>query len=624
MTQLMTRNILPMTSEVAGASAYQAGPPLLTDDEFTKLKEQVNGSHMALERHRAARKRTKAQYIGDSFGIEAQGGTYESIVNMLDQMIEVYMQNLVTSNPQVLVVTEKKALKTQASYFQRALNYVLRIINVKQSFAYGVLESLFAPITVFKVGVERPSETDKSYPFDASAIPFVDPIFFNDFVFDTSVERWELCRYYGDRYLMHVDTVKNDPRNNPEVVRDLDGGAESTTFDTSGASDEGKLTGRNPYDSEKKDFVPLWDIYVPRKRLLVTFLAQGESMKPLRVVKWRGPPGGPYKIARYKLVPNEILGKPPVQDISGLADLYNKEWTKIGRQISREKWVGYAQVAALADAEKIRNAQDGEIVPVTHKDALQEFKMGGPANETLAAAMATKQEISYQGGNLDTMGGLSTQADTLGQEQILQQSSSGRLRSRQQTFRDLIKACLIDVGWYIWNDPMVRVTVTDKLPGTSLEMEFNWPRETNEYGQQVDLRQGEYSDLNLDILPYSLHDKSPQEISQMLDQIVMQIILPAMPALQAQQLAFDWREYLEIKADLLGIPQLKDLIIDLSPQPQQTDPSQLVDNMGGTKPPQTTRQYDRVVKPQSPQAQTNEMISNMMGRGRQSANNGAA
>lgn len=597
---------LPSMSGPSGQQFTQ--PPLLKEEEFSRLKEQVENAHKSLEQHRNARKKAKKQYIGDAFGNDGTGAT-ETVVNMLDQMVEVYMQQLVSGDPKVLVMTEKLAMRATARYFQTAFNHIIRQIKLADSMKMAVLESMFSPICAVKVGVELPSQTDRAYPFDASAVPFVEAIFFNDWVHDTQAERWDLCRFYGDRYKEHVDTIKADPRNDPEILKDLEAGFENYQYDSTTATDE-RPQRNAPYDTEQRDFIPLWDIYLPRKRVLVTWMANGNNEKPLRIVKWDGPPEGPYYVAKYKLVPNEIMGKPPVYDILALADIHNRQWIKMARQASRKKTVGFATMAAAKDAQRVIHANDGDVIGVTNPQAVTEMKFGGADQESLTFAQVAKQEASYNAGNLDTMGGLSSQASTLGQEKLLASSSSDRIRSRQQAVIQLTKDVLWAVGWYIWNDPLVRVNVTDKIPDTNVEMEVQWPRQTNEYGMEVDLRQGEYNDLNLDIEAYSMVDKSPAEIGMSLMQIVSTTILPALGMMQQQQLGFDWREYLNALSELLGIEQLKWLIIDGQPQP---DPDQQVANLGGVKPPQSTRIYDRrSTKGQSgPGDAAGELISHM-------------
>jgi hypothetical protein len=83
-----------------------------------------------------------------------------------------------------------------------------------------------------------------------------------------------------------------------------------------------------------------------------------------------------------------------------------------------------------------------------------------------------------------------------------------------------------------------------------------------------------------------------------------------MQLLMQQGLAIDWKEYAKLKAELLGIPEFKRILIDTTspPDPEEGE----VANTGAPRPQQTTRQYDRVVKPQGgPSQQVGDLISSM-------------
>lgn len=612
MSILQSPPAAPAPAPAPDGKAAQAAKPLLSDEEFQKIRDRQQSSYQKMERHRRVRLNCIKQYIGESYGgNHSEGIMSDTIVNMVDQMVDVLLQQLVSGTPQTLVLTQKVGMKTAIRYFELALNHAIGQIDLRDTLKFAVLESFFS-MAIVKVGVENPEYTDKAFPFDASAYPFADAIFFEDWVHDTSAHRWEHCRFYGDKYKEHRDVVEADPRNDPDVLKTLDSGLQLSAFDTSGPEAGDQLDGGNsgPYDNDDRDFVTLWDLYLPRKRLLVTYLANGSQEKPLRVVRWTGPDEGPYIIGRYKCVPNQIMPKPPVMDIAAMADLHNKLWIKMGEQASRQKTNVFATLGGTKDAETVIRASDGEVIHVTHPDAIREASFGGVKQEMVTFAQLVKQEASYNAGNLDTMGGLASQADTLGQEQILQAGTSGRIRAMQTTVITLTKQVIRAIGWYLWNDPLVRISVTDKIPNTSIELEAQWPVQTDEYGQEVDLRKGEYNDLNFDIEPFSMVDQSPGTRLQLMRSILQQDFLPAMQLMQQQGLAIDWNEYVDKIETYANLPEFKAILKKVAPPPDpDTEPS----NMGPTKPPTTTRQYDRVAKPTSPQDSSAKLISGMGG-----------
>jgi hypothetical protein len=595
----------PHLQQVQSIAAGQVAKPLLTDEEFLKLKDKVSKSYQNMQPQRTNRLRTLKQYVGNSLGTAGDGqGAHACVVNLLDRMVEVYMQKLISGNPQCLILTNKLVLKAGCRYFQLALNHILTQINLKESLRMGVLESLFS-MMVMKVGVEDPQYTQRNYPFDASAMPFCDAVWFEDFVYDTSVSRLAECKFMGDKYKASRKSIIADGRNDREVAQNLQG--QMTAFDQATGQESASDMGGNKQaalDTEESDDVWLWDIYLPRKKLIVTYPVAGD--KPLRVEAWTGHPEGPYRIGRYKLVLNQIMPKPPAIDIAPLSDLDNRLFEKMGQQASRQKDVGFASMAAFKDAEKVVRAGDGEVIAVTHPDAIKFMKFGGADQGLMTTEQVVAHRASEEAGNLDTMGGTATGADTLGQEQILQQSASGRIQMMQQEIINVTKSVITAIAWYLWNDPLVKVSVMDNLPDTDVEYEIQWPKETDMFGQEHDLRQGEFNDLNFTVVPYSLIDMTPSQQLAAIDGTVQQLI-PLLPFLQQQGVTVDAQAWMQAKEELSGVKQLRDII---KFNQQLPDPDQQMANTSPGKQ-NTTRQYDRVVKPKTGKESTAELVSNM-------------
>lgn len=596
----------PIDAQIAQARAAAEAKKLLSDEEFTKLKNRVKDSYEQLSPKRKQRLATIQQYLG---AVSAGSNTQdeETLVNMLDQMAEVYMQKLASGNPQCLVLTNKLGFRANARYFQLSLNYVMRHIGFREALKIGVLESLFS-MMIMKCGVERPEVAQRNYPFDVSAMPFVEAVWFEDWVHDTTVTRLDQCRFYGDKYEMSKEDLRADPRNDQEVVEQLDQGPPNA-LDHGGQDSATDLGGKqSSFGAEQdKDRVWLWDIYMPRKNLVVTFAINGGD-KPLRVIKWDGPPTGPYRVGRYKLVPNQVMPKPPAVDGAPLAKLHNRLFTKLGRQASRQKVVGFATMAAGKDAEAIVRAEDGQVLNVMHPEAVRQMAFGGIDQGNLTFAQVVKQEANLEWGNIDALGGLSTSADTLGQEQLLQGGASGRIQAMQIVVHEVTVGLMRDIGWYLWNDPLVRVEVTDKIPKSTVTVGVQWPVQQQPDGSQHDLRQGEYNDLNFEIVPYSMTEKPPEQRMGMLRQIWQQDLLPIAPILQAQGITLDAQAYVGLLEEYSGLPELSS-VIQMSQTPAQPDEEPA--NTGPMKPPVTTRTYDNRGSGGGGQDSIGQLIGNM-------------
>lgn len=609
----------PVAPQDTGDAPAFLWPSNFTEDDFTKLKASVKNAYKHLETHRQARYAWIQQWVGSSYsgGSDLPITTSDTVVNMLATMVRTYCQQLVSGNPQTLIITQKSALKTAARYFEIALNHVIHNIDLQASGEYGVIESMFS-MGVMKVGVDLPEHSDRAYPFDASAIPFAQAVFFDDFVFDTTVNRWELIGFCGDRYKELKDVVKSDERNNPEVIAELDSAGTTSAFDSQGPHNAENLSGQQTvYEMDAKEYVRLWDVWLPKKRLVVTYCEEGPD-KPLRISKWTGPPRGPYYPLAYEAVLNNIFPRPPIGDIAPMSELENELVNKMGEQASRQKTITFATMSGDRDAKTIINASDGETVHVQNPEAVREAKFGGIAQESMVFAQWLNGRASEEAGNLKSMSGSAPGADTLGQEELMKASSSARIQWYQQKVVKWMTDIVTAIGWYIWNDPLVRVSVLDKIPGTDVELEVQWPIQRDEYGNEVDMRQGELNDFNFTICPFSLAPQSPQQRLAKINAFVQQI-MPLMPMAQQQGVSIDLQELVRINARYMDTPELLEILTCSAPVP---DPEEQPVNTSAPKPAVTTRQYDRVVKPGG--NPMDKLVSSLPGTDTKPAMGGAA
>jgi hypothetical protein len=564
-----------------------------SESEFMKLSGRVQQSWRRMEPFRRNRLNALKQYAGSAYG---ENGGKDSVVNMMEIYVNILLQHLVSNNPRVRIGTDKRILRANARYLSIAINHVISLIDLQASLRLAVMESLFS-IGCIRVGVTAPERSEVWGWNNDGMLPFADPVFFDDLVIDMSAERIDQAAYIGNRYWEHIDDIRSDSRNDPEAAAAVKPGDSNSAFGMNGESAAGLGGDENVFgeDYKRDEMAQLWDVWVPRKKKLVTF-CQNNTGKPLREEVWDGPPGGPYHLWWYGPMMNNIIPVPPVANISALADLVNSLWNKMGEQASRQKTVTFVRAGSENDGTLAVRSNDGDVISVINPDSIREVKYGGVDQGNLSFSAFAKQTFSYMAGNLDTLGGLAAGADTLGQEQLLSSSASGRIRNMQKEVVRVTRKIMRDIGWYIWNDPLVRLNLSDSIPGTDINMELTWPMQLDEFGMERDLRKGMYSDFNFEIEPFSLHDMSPAEKAQAMRSVFQQDILPAMPIMAQQGMAVDMAGYLEQLAELLNLTEEMQSIVKFS-APIDSAPSV---SEGLPKPPQTTRQYDRVVRPGGP------------------------
>ena len=567
------------------------GKPEPKIKDFDKLRERVKASYDALEPFREVRLEGLKQYVGSEYGSNDFGAgadhDFETLVNLLELMVNIYLQQLVSANPSALVTTQKKSLKVSTRYFEIALNHVIRLIDLKLSLRQAITEAMFS-MGVMKVGVTPVESAEMLGELHDPFLPFCDPVYFNEFVFDTTVEQWERVGFVGNRYRMLKEDVLADTRNDPKALLDLNEDSPAMDNPLAGTEPSDLSGNRSVFQEQESEYVTLWDVYMPRENVMVTYHANGT--KPLRIMEWKGPEGGPYHILRFNHVLNNIMPLPPVVNLLGLGDLFNKLWCKCGEQASRQKTLTFAQMASEDDAKRVRSANDGDIVPVMNPQGVTQARYGGVEQATVGFAAAVRDLFSYLAGNLDTLGGLAAGAGTLGQEELMAKSSSNRIRSMQMEVFAFVESILWDTGWYLWNDPMVKLHILVPIQGTDVEIETTWPQQPDLMGVEQDLREGEYDDLNLSISPFSMQDQPPGMRLMQLRQIFQQDVLPILPMMQQLGMTWKFDEYFKAIAKLGNLPEMEDMI-EMGVAQEQSEPG--AEPVQPLKPPTTTRTYER-------------------------------
>jgi len=222
-------------------------------------------------------------------------------------------------------------------------------------------------------------------------------------------------------------------------------------------------------------------------------------------------------------MPSNSFPLAPVTQWLDLNEAYNTVMRKLIRQSERQKdIIGYAGTAE-DDARRILEGGDGEVIRVDDPKAMQDFKFGGIDQTNLAFSLQLKDMMSYLAGNLDVLGGLSAQSDTLGQDRILNESANQRINDMQYQVYKFTTEIIKSIGWYVWNDPTIEKT---------LDKQTNSGR-TKSFVFKADDKEGDYQDYNFSIEPYSMQHKTPQARLNQYVQLLQNVILPLIPSAQA-------------------------------------------------------------------------------------------
>jgi hypothetical protein len=542
----------------------------LNDKQFERLHGSIVWSERQLEYPRKKRIESIKQFVG--YHYSEDGAAKRVPTPFLKLAVTIYVRSLAARAPRALISTAENGYESVAANLELAVNQIPAEIKLQDTLRRLVTEALFSSGWA-KIGLHKVGEV-LGHDYGES---FVDVITLDDLVLDMAVKHYSQIQYVGNDYwLDHEEVMESDwfPKGAKANLK-------SDEYKVTGTAGEERAEGISIDGSvdlfRKKVF--LRDVWLPKEELVVTYAVN--SMKRLKVAEWDGPELGPYPRLSFDDVPGNLMPLPPVATWRDLHDLANSLFRKLGDQADAQKAVAGFPGGNEEGAKAFQKAKDGDGI-TWNGPAPDELKIGGIDQSTLAFYLQCRDLYSYFAGNLDSLGGLSPQAETLGQDKLISEASSAQLRDMAARVVDFSKDIFRSLAYYEWHDPVRRRKLKKEIPGTDLSIIVPWDRSS---------RQGKFGIYDLDIDVYSLQDDSPAIKLQKLGAIIREYVGPVLPLIQAG--IIDGQEFFSLLAKYADFPELKRLIafIDTTEQPEGQSRGQ------SGMPSQTTRRYERVNRP---------------------------
>jgi len=556
------------------------------------------------ERHKEAVEQSVGVYYSDS------GAKKPVHVNLMELAANIYERQLVSKPPQVNVFSRRDGVSTAAERLESVVNDQLRRYDVHKELRRAVRSALFS-IGIIKVGqsFEGTYEVD-GYEIDKNT-PFVSHILLDDWVHDMTARVMEECSFQGHRYLMDLDDAKSNKEFKRNIRSKLKAG-DLSNYNEGGDERISSLTSDGTMLQERYiDKVELWEVWIPKSKLLVT-LGPNEGDPPLRVVEWEGPEDGPFHTLFFNEVDGNSMPLAPAMLWQGLHKIVNGLYRKLDRQAQRQKTVGIVRGHDTEDGDRLRKASDGDVVSISGGQPIEEVSTGGINQQNFAFMLQSKELFSWLAGNLDALGGLGAQSQTLGQDQLLFSSANQRVAGMQDAVRLFTKDVVSDFAYYLWNDPL------EEYPAEIQMGEFE-PLKTSLRPEQ---REKPFFEYELDVEPYSMQFQSPGQRLQTLNQVVQSVIMPAMPLMQQQGLGLDMGALLRIYSQYSNMPELNEIVTQQGQPPEQ---GMGRDQESQGRPPVTHRTNERISRPGSTRAGGEQvLINNLMGNRMQGSEQDAA
>lgn len=584
--------------------------------QLHRFKKAVDYSVRQLEPFRRHQRNALRQYVGAHYSDD--GAPRATPVPLMELAVGIYLRRLVSAAPRANITTHHRTLRPTARLLTLALNRLILDIQLEQELQEATLAALLSPQGVVKIGMNPSRRVEWGGTYHDVGQPFCQAVSLDNWIQDMSVTRWQDMCFMGNRYRVPLEDVQNSGMFDPDVVAELQSHMRRSTNATGDERTENLSLGTPNEDAEYKDMVDLGDFYLPKENKIMT-LAMGEDgtfegagHRPLRYDDWDGPEKGPYRRVFFNRVLNNNMPLSPASILSDMHELANEVMRKLGRQASRAKTILGYRAPAESDARRVVQHNDGDTVLMDDPAGMKEVNFAGPNNVLLAFFLQTKDLFSYHAGNIDLLGGLSPQSETLGQDQMLGEAASERLNAMQQEMVNFTRDVIRDLGWHLFYDPFIELPLTKRVPGTDIEIPVVWNAEQ---------REGDFLDYNFDIEPYSMQYRSPSQKFAALKQYLSEVLGPLLPQMEQQGVSFNIEQLNQLAAQYNNLPEIEEILTYLNaPQIPKQGPV----GEAPRKAPFSRRVYERVNRPGASRTGKDQVMAQaLMGVGQQQSQTAA-
>ena len=486
-------------------------------------------------------------------------------LNMIDRGIQTLIPFLVSNNPRVQIRpragVSHPGIKPFAKTLELALTHLLDEIKfASYTLTPIVMDSLFS-MGISKTGTMHSHTVEVGGYLHDVGQPYSDRVDFADYIFDISARNPQEMKWQGNRYRMDYDYVMQSNLFKHTDKLKPDQAAHGSREHPDYISRDGK-TYFNYNELHKT--VELIDLWLPNENIIVTIPKEGQGSNILRTVEWDGPETGPYDLLAYKMFPGTTVPVPPIYTWLDINKAINTMVCKMRDMIDREKTVGVYDLMNAEDGQVVKTANHGDLIGLRGgADSVKEVTFGGFNPQSLQFLMFMIDQFSKSGPNLEQLGGRGVMADTLGQEQMMQQNALREVDHMINMVYEFTRSVVRKLTWFLWTDPLITTPLIKRIG------EFEYDVEYSQYNQE-----GDFFDYALEIEPYSMSRMNPEMRYQKILQLVNQMIIPLLPIAMQQGNYMDVNSLVKEVAPYLGIANVDDWWKSIVPQQGDTGPYQ--------------------------------------------------
>lgn len=578
-----------------------AGLPKQVD--LDQLCTTIQQDYKDMEPFRRNRRQAVEQFAGSHYGDNA--APVEVPVNLIATYVDVMSRSLVSNNPRVMLSTFDEKQEVAVDGMEAWENEELVRMNAVETFKRCIDDSLYW-MGIIKVALADASDAEDSGWGLKAGQPFIEGIDPEDFVCSLSSRRFDRLDYAGHRYRIPVSVANElyakgrDEQLSEDDFNDVNyGGDESIQ----------SLTRTAGWREEVEPHCTLWEIYLPKHKLIVTLRDDGgvpcSTYGAIRIQPWIGPPSGPYHFLGLGSVPGNLMPLAPIMNLIDLHRAFNNGWRKLIRQTRDYKKNQAYRGQNTEEAKRFGDALDGEMVQSDNPEGIKTIEQGGPSNAVWVMVQAMQQAFEFVGGNMALLGGRGAQSRTATQDKMLNDNASAGVASMQDACQTFVQNVIHAYTWFCWYHPK------KVMKSQWVSPSFNELKATRKVGgwntNESVRREGPMPVIKVDI--FTLTRQTPQSRLAFINS-VLQMIAPMMQLAVQDGIKPDINALIEIFAKYGDEPDLKKIFHYVTP----TAPDQQGgrgDPGAGMKPTVTTRNYNRSSSADSPQAKTADLNASM-------------
>jgi len=515
------------------------------------------------------------------------------LINLMNRAVSAGVSYLAEGNPKVSI--EPRAPKLRS--FAYAMKLIVNFLIEKYDFA----ENVFIPGAVasyFGAAIARTfNEYDRCVSIGGERIkvgsPKVAIIEPCDYIGDPSVKVRADFAFEGDMYRLPTEYAKDlfarKDRYGKQVADFIKA---DCNLVTKYSAEE--ITSKGDYDYNKmalEEYSTFIDIYNRREKTIETIMPMGHKAIVLKTIDAAI---NPYDYLGYRFPPNCPVPIPPAWDIYDLDTTANAVADSERRKAEAQRTVIAAEPTGRKAAEAVLKSKKGiDVITVKGMGDVKQFNFGGVTSEGLGWMEWTDREFQKAGSTTsDIFRGAGPTSDTLGQDQMVFSNAARMVNSYYIRFHNWMTSILRKWTNMVMDDPSSYVEVLDtvKVPGLG---DYEYPV----YFSKPD-KVADFSQLILNVEPYSTQRKTPEMKYQSLFQYATTWILPTMQLRRQQGADIDLQMLDNTLAEYGGFDSFPqwyksvlpgdnpdvDYLLKTDTGKQSKNPGQLNDSLGAMLP----------------------------------------